>query len=398
MDITLAARTEVIQPSPTLVMDARAKALKASGGDIISLSVGEPDFNTPEAVNLAAIQAINTGFTRYTAVDGITELKSAIIAKFQQENQLHFNPENIIVSTGAKQSIYNLVQALVNPGDEVIIPTPYWVSYPDICKLAGAQCVFIKGHIQNEFKLRPQQLEAAITPKTRLFILNSPCNPTGMAYTKAELIAIAEVLVKHPQVLIISDDIYEHILWTHRPFTNILNICPELKERTMIVNGVSKAYAMTGWRIGYAAGPKAIIAAARKIQSQITSNPCSIAQKAAVAALTGDQSAVHAMTKEFKARHDLVYQTLANMDGVQVLPSHGTFYLFPNIAAVIQNLSQIQNDIAFAEALLTKTGVAVVPGSAFGDPECIRLSFALSIDKLSDALHRIKTFIAQARK
>jgi len=395
MNISLADRTKVIQPSPTLVINARTKELKASGGDIISLSVGEPDFDTPQHIKEAAINAINTGFTRYTAVDGIPDLKQAIIDKFQNDNELNFNLDEIIVSTGAKQCLYNLIQALVNPGDEVIIPAPYWVSYPDMCKLAGAQCTIVKGHIGNDFKISAEQLASSITPRTKLLILNSPSNPTGMVYSKQDLILLAEVLVKNPNVHIITDDIYEHILWTHRPFTNLLNVAPELKERTTIVNGVSKAYAMTGWRIGYAAGPKDVIAATRKIQSQSTSNPCSIAQKAAVAALKGPQACVHEMTKEFKVRHDFVCQSLQDIVGVKVCPSHGTFYTFPNVAEVISRLPNINNDIEFAEALLTKTGVAVVPGTAFGDSDCIRLSFALGMDKLTDALKRIKTFINQ---
>lgn len=395
MDITLADRTHAVQPSPTLVINARAKQLKASGGDIISLSVGEPDFDTPEHIKTAAIDAINAGFTRYTAVDGTAELKEAIVAKFEHDNQLNFTPDDIIVSTGAKQCLYNLTQVLINPGDEVIIPAPYWVSYPDMCKLAGAKCVVVKGKIQHDFKISPEQLEAAITPKTKLFILNSPSNPTGMIYSKQELSALAEVLLKHPHVLILTDDIYEHILWTHRPFTNLLTVCPELKPRTVVVNGVSKAYAMTGWRIGYAAGPKEIIAATRKIQSQSTSNPCSIAQKAAFAALNGNQNCVHEMAKEFKVRHDFVYQTLQDISGLEVCPSHGTFYTFPNIARIISQMPDINSDIDFAEALLVKTGVAVVPGTAFGDSDCIRISFALGLEKLDDALKRIKTFINQ---
>lgn len=395
MAIAIADRLQSIQPSPTLALNARTKELKAAGGDIISLSVGEPDFDTPVHIKNAAIAALNQGFTRYTAVDGIPELKEAVAAKFLRDNQLTYSPEEIIVSTGAKQSLYNIAQALINEGDEVIIPAPYWVSYPDICKLAGATCTIIPGKIENDFKIKAAQLEAAITTKTRLLILNSPSNPTGMVYTQQDLLALADVLRKHPHVIVVSDDIYEHILWAHKPFTNILNVAPDLKSRTIIVNGVSKAYAMTGWRIGYTAGPKEIITATRKIQSQSTSNPCSIAQKAALAALTDDQSCGQEMTKAFKLRHDMMYEFLQDIPGFRCSPSHGTFYMFPNVAEAIARLTNINNDVDFAEALLTKTGVAVVPGSAFGDNDCIRLSFALGMDKLKDALNRIKTFMNQ---
>ena len=395
MDFKLAERTNSIQPSPTLAINAKTKKLKASGGDIISLSVGEPDFDTPKHIKDAAIQAINEGFTKYTAVDGIPELKDAIIEKYARDNELNVKREQIIVSTGAKQSLYNITQALLDPGHEVIVPAPYWVSYPDMIKLTGAKPVILKTSVQNEFKISAEQLESAINENTRMFILNSPSNPSGMVYTKDDLTALAEVLVKYPQVIIVTDDIYEHILWTHKPFTHLLNVCPELAERTIMVNGVSKAYSMTGWRIGYATGPEAIIAATRKIQSQSTSNPCSIAQKAAVAALAGDQQCIQDMTKEFKIRHDFVVHSLREIEGIECRPSHGTFYTFPNIAGVIESMPNISTDLEFVESLLVKTGVAVVPGSAFGDSECIRISFATSMDVLADAMNRIKTFITK---
>ena len=284
----LAQRVETIQPSPTLAISALAKRLQSEGQDVINLSVGEPDFDTPEHIKQTAIQAIQDGFTKYTAVDGIASLKQAILKKFLKDNQLHYDLKQILVSSGAKQSIYNCMQAYLNPGDEVIIPAPYWVSYPDMALLTGAKPVAISTHHDSYYKMTAEQLEAAITPKSRLLIINSPSNPSGMAYTQSELAALAEVLLKHPQILILSDDIYEHIRWTRDPFVNILMACPDLYERCIVINGVSKAYAMTGWRIGYAAGPEDLITAMKKIQSQSTSSPNSIAQVAAEAALSGD--------------------------------------------------------------------------------------------------------------
>lgn len=393
MEIKLASRTTKIKPSATLAIDARAKELKASGGDIISLSVGEPDFDTPDFIKQAAHQAIDAGFTKYTAVDGTPELKQSIIAKFNRENNLSYNPQQILVSCGAKQSIYNIFQALLNTDDEVIIPSPYWVSYPDMVLLSDAKPVFIKADYNQHFKITPQQLENAITEKTRLVVFNAPSNPTGMMYSKTELTELAQVLLKHPHVLIVSDDIYEHILWKERPFNNLVTVCPELKDRTIVVNGVSKAYSMTGWRIGYAAGPAPVIAEMKKIQSQSTSNPCSISQAAAKAALDGDQQCVVDMVKEFKQRHDFLLQAINNIPGFQCHPGHGTFYLFPDVSEAIKRSTFSTNDLEFSEHLLVKSGVAVVPGSAFGMENCIRLSFATSIEKLNDAVRRIKTIV-----
>ncbi len=391
--MTLSNRASSIKPSATLALNAKTKKLKASGGDIISLGAGEPDFDTPQHIKDAAINAINEGFTKYTAVDGYAELKESIIEKFERENALKFVNNQIIVSTGAKQCLYNAMQALLNPGDEVIIPIPYWVSYPDMCKLAEGVPCFVKSSVNQNFKISAEQLEAAITEKSRIFILNSPSNPSGMVYNKQELEELASVLIKHPQIYILSDDIYEHILWTHKPFLSILNVCSELADRTIVINGVSKAYSMTGWRIGYAAGPEDIITGMRKIQSQSTSSTCSIAQKAAFSALKSDQQCVQEMVKSFKQRHDLVVNGLQEIDGVECRASHGTFYTFPNIANIIERLPKINSDLEFADSLLAKTGVAVVPGTAFGDPQCIRISYATSIDKLNDALIRIKTFV-----
>jgi aspartate aminotransferase len=387
--IRLANRVQRIKPSPTLAVTARVAELRASGRDIIGLGAGEPDFDTPEHIRAAAVAAINSGFTRYTAVDGTPELKRAIIAKFRRDNGLEYQPEQILVSCGGKQSFFNLVQALLNPGDEVIIPAPYWVSYPDMVRLADGEPVIIRAGVESGFKITPDELEAAVTPRTRLFVINSPSNPTGVAYSKSELKALGAVLKNHPQLLIATDDMYEHILWTEQPFCNILNPCPELYERTIVLNGVSKVYAMTGWRIGYAGGPAELIKAMKKVQSQSTSNPASISQVAAQAALDGDQSCVQPMLKAFKARHDFVVEALNRIPGVVCLPADGTFYCFPYFQAVIDGLAGIGDDVELAEHLLDTAGVALVPGTAFGAPGYLRLSFATGLETLRVALERL---------
>ncbi|MCK5872609.1 MAG: pyridoxal phosphate-dependent aminotransferase, partial [Methylococcales bacterium] len=317
MSIQLSHRVNAVKPSPTLAIIARAAQMRAAGKDIIGLGAGEPDFNTPDAIKAAGIKAIETGFTRYTAVDGIPSLKHAIIDKFKRDNGFDYHAKQILVSCGGKQSFYNLAQALLNRGDEVIIPAPYWVSYPDMVILADAVPVIIDTTQAQSFKVTPEQLRAAITPKTRLFVLNSPSNPTGVAYTEADLKALADVLLEFPDIIIATDDMYEHILWKKGTFVNILNACPALYERTMVLNGVSKAYAMTGWRIGYAAGPEVIIKAMSKIQSQSTSNPTSISQVAAEEAIKGDQSCIDTMMVEFKKRHDFVVAELNQIEGVK---------------------------------------------------------------------------------
>ncbi|GAB4393765.1 MAG: pyridoxal phosphate-dependent aminotransferase [Gammaproteobacteria bacterium] len=393
--LTLSQRVQRVKPSPTLAVSAKAAELKAAGHDIISLGTGEPDFDTPEHIKEAAIKAIRDGFTKYTAVDGIPSLKDAVITKFERENNLRYDRNQILVSVGGKQSFYNLCQAYLNDGDEVIIPAPYWVSYPDMALLAGGIPRIIETSIQARYKITPEQLAEAITPKTRLFVINSPSNPSGVAYTKTELSALAEVLIKHPHILIATDDMYEHILWSSEPFCNILNACPELYDRTIVLNGVSKAYAMTGWRIGYAGGPANLIGAMKKVQSQSTSNPCSIAQKAAEAALNGDQTPVKHMTVAFKERYERVYQRLNAMPDVEVCTCDGTFYIFPNLKAAIAKLEGINNDTEFAALLLEKAGVALVPGSAFGTPDSIRISFATSQTILDDALDRIERVLKQ---
>lgn len=390
MDIALAKRVQKVKPSPTLAVAAKATQLRAQGHDIINLGTGEPDFDTPVYIKEAAIDAINQGFTKYTAVDGIPELKDAIKNKFKRDNGFDYQINQILVSVGGKQSCYNLCQALLNPGDEVIIPAPYWVSYPDMVLLAEATPVIISTTPAQRYKINAEQLAQAITPKTRLIFLNSPSNPSGIAYTLDELKALGEVLKKHPQIIIATDDMYEHILWS-QPFANILNACPELYEQTVVLNGVSKAYAMTGWRIGYAAGPAPLMNAMKTIQSQSTSNPCSIAQRAAVAALNGGNESVLAMVEAFHQRHDYVADRLLTIPGIEVIPADGTFYIFPSVQAIIEKRGYA-NDLEFSEKLLSEVGVALVPGSAFGNEGCIRLSFATSMNILRDALDRLQRF------
>ncbi len=394
MSTPLSERVQRIKPSPTLAVTAKANELKAAGKDVIGLGAGEPDFDTPDFIKEAAIKAINAGFTKYTPVDGTAGLKKAIIAKFQRDNGLSYEPKQILVSCGGKQSFYNLAQALLNAGDEVIIPAPYWVSYPDMVLLADGTPVIVQAGIDQHFKITPAQLEAAITPRSKLVVINSPSNPTGVAYTAAELAALGGVLRRHPQVYIATDDIYEHILWTGEKFNNILSVCPDLYERTIVLNGVSKVYSMTGWRIGYCGGPKDLINAMTNIQSQSTSNPTSISQVAAEAGLNGDQSFVAMMVKAFKERHDTVYSVLKAMNGVEVAPADGTFYIFPSFQKVIERLG-LANDIAFAELLLNEAGVALVPGSAFGAEGCARISFATSMKNLTQALERIGRVISR---
>ncbi len=395
LNIPLSDRVQRIKPSPTLAVTAKAAQLKREGRDIIGLGAGEPDFDTPAHIRQAAITAINNGFTKYTAVDGIPGLKQAIIAKFARDNSLRYTPDQVLVSCGGKQSFYNLAQALCNAGDEVIIPAPYWVSYPDMVLLADAQPVIIYAGIEQGFKITPAQLRAAITPRTRMLVINSPSNPTGVTYTHAELAALGAVLRDYPHILIANDDMYEHIVWSDTPFCNILNACPDLYDRTIMLNGVSKAYAMTGWRIGYAAGPAPLIEAMTNIQSQSTSNPASISQIAAQTALEGDQTCIQTMLKAFKERHDYVVAELNTIRGVKCLPSQGAFYAFPCMQEVIDSMDGIRNDVELAECLLNETGVALVPGSAFGAEGYMRLSFATHMDNLREALCRIKGFINQ---
>ena len=387
--ISLANRIRSVKPSATLTITNKANELRAAGKDIIGLGAGEPDFDTPQHIKQAAIDAINAGKTKYTAVDGAPGLKQAVIEKFRRDNGLTYAAEHILVSVGGKQTCYNLAQALLNAGDEVIIPAPYWVSYPDMVLLAEATPVFIETDIRSRFKIRAEQLAAAITPRTKLFILNSPSNPSGMSYTRAELAEFGEVLRRHPQVLIATDDMYEHIVWSPEGFSTILNVCPDLAERTVVINGVSKAYAMTGWRIGYCAGPAPLVKAMKIIQSQSTSNPASISQAAAQTALSGDQSCIAPMLAAFKRRHDKVVAALNAMPGVQCLAGDGTFYTFPDVSGAINALDGVADDVQLAAHLLDRVGVALVPGSAFGAPGCVRISFATSDDMLEQAMARM---------
>ncbi|MDD5034499.1 MAG: pyridoxal phosphate-dependent aminotransferase [Methylococcaceae bacterium] len=393
MSIQLSDRVQSIKPSPTLAVTARANALRSAGKDIIGLGAGEPDFDTPEHIKQAAIQALHEGFTKYTAVDGTPGLKKAIVAKFKRENGLDYDVKQVLVSCGGKQSFYNLAQALLNPGDEVIIPAPYWVSYPDMVLLAGATPVIVSAPQSQFFKITPQQLRDALTPKTRLFVINSPSNPTGVAYSLDELKALGAVLKDHPQVIIATDDMYEHIRFGQGHFVNILNACPELYPRTLVLNGVSKAYSMTGWRIGYCAGPAQLVEAMTNIQSQSTSNPTSIAQVAAQAALEGDQSFIGEMVKAFKERHDYVVGALKAMPGVSCLEADGAFYVFPNLQNAITRKG-LADDVALSEYLIERAGVAVVPGSAFGCPGHVRLSIATSMANLEKAMERMKQGLA----
>lgn len=392
--LQLAERVGRIKPSPTLAVTARAKALQAAGKDIVGLGAGEPDFDTPEHIKAAAIEAINQGMTRYTPVGGTPSLKKAIIEKFKRDNGLDYELNQIIVSVGGKQSFYNMAQALLQTGDEVIVPAPYWVSYPDMVLLADATPVIVEADIEQKFKMTPAQLSAAITKKTKLVVLNSPSNPTGAVYTRDELVALGRVLESHPQVLVATDDMYEHIRWGGAPFVNIAMACPQLKDRCIVLNGVSKVYAMTGWRIGYAAAPAALVKAMENIQSQSTSNPTSISQAAAAAALNGDQSCIKPMIKAFHERHDHVVARLNKLNGVNCLSAEGAFYLFPDMREAMTRLNA-KDDVAFCEDLLENAGVALVPGSAFGAPGYTRLSFATSMAQLDKALDRLVQYFNQ---
>ena len=394
----LSKRVQMIKPSPTLAVTARAAKLKSEGKDIIGLGAGEPDFDTPQHIKDAAINAINKGFTKYTPVGGTPSLKNAIIAKFKRDNNFDYTAKQILVSCGGKQSFFNLVLAVINPGDEVIISSPYWVSYPDIVLIAEGKPVTIDAGIEQNFKITAGQLEKAITSKTRMFVINSPSNPSGSVYTLDELKALGEVLRKHPKIIIATDDMYEHILLSGGQFVNILNACPDLYPRTMVLNGVSKAYSMTGWRIGYCGGPEHIIKAMENIQSQSTSNPTSISQVAAETALNGDQACIEPMLNAFKERNRFVTNTLDAIPGVSCLLSEGAFYTFADVRQAIETLhsrNEIKDnsDISFSEYLLEQGGVAVVPGSAFGSEGYVRMSFATSMENLKNALERIEKLL-----
>jgi len=373
-----------------MAVTALAAELRAAGRDVIGLGAGEPDFDTPEHIREAAIEAIRAGRTRYTAVDGIEELREAVAEKFRRDNGLEYAADRVIVSGGAKQICYNVCQAVLDPGDEAVIQAPYWVSYPDMVRLAAGEPVIVETNLESGFRMRPEQLEAAITPRTRLVILNSPGNPSGAGYGREELAALGEVLAGHPDIVVATDEIYEHIWWADEPFTSFAEACPALLERTVTINGVSKCYAMTGWRIGYAAGPATLIGAMKKIQSQSTSNACTVSQYAALAALTGDQSCVAEMNRAFRQRHDFVVDALNAIDGVTCRPGEGTFYAFADAREAIARLG-LADDTDLCQMLLNEAGVALVPGSAFGTPGHFRLSYACGLETLRDALGRLES-------
>ncbi len=397
----LAASLSKIKPSPTIAISMKAAELKASGKDIISLSMGEPDYDTPINIKQAAILAINNGDTKYTAVDGTAALKKAVINKFKRENNLEYKPSEICVSTGAKQVIYNALVASINPLDEVIIPAPYWVSYPDMVLLCGGTPVTVESSSENNFKITAAALEEKITTKTKWLILNSPSNPSGACYSAAELNELAQVLLRHPHVHIMADDIYEHLTFDNLKFATIAEVEPKLKDRTLIVNGVSKSYAMTGWRIGYGAGPEKLIKAMSMIQSQSTSSPCSISQAAAVEALNGPQNYIHESKAVFQARRDMVVKMLNNIAGIECNTPNGAFYVFPSCKGLLGKKTPegkiIENDSDFVSYLLEESLVAAVQGSAFGTPNCFRISYAASEDFLQNAMQRIAAACAKLK-
>ncbi|MBT8063753.1 MAG: pyridoxal phosphate-dependent aminotransferase [Gammaproteobacteria bacterium] len=386
----ISRKVEQIRPSATIAVSMRAMELRAAGKDIVSLSAGEPDFDTPKHVREAAAAAIEAGQTRYTAVDGTPELKAAIVAKLHRDNELDFEPEQVIVGNGAKQCLYNLMVALLNPGDEVIVPAPYWVSYPDMVKLADAQPAILAGTPENDYKITARELQNSLNENTRMLILNSPSNPTGKVYSEEEYRELGDVLEEHPKVLIACDDIYEHIYWGPGDFRTFLNACPEMADRTVVVNGVSKGYAMTGWRIGYLAGPADLVKAMRKVQGQSTSCAGSISQAAAVAALNGPQDCVEEMRVAFRERHEFMLDALNELPGVDCPACDGAFYAFPSFQAVIDRMGNIKDDVELATWLLEEAGVATVPGTAFGAPGHLRLSFASSLEDLGEAIERIR--------
>ena len=388
VSLAVSKRVQRVKPSPTMAVTALAAELRRAGRDIIGLGAGEPDFDTPQHIKAAAIEAINAGDTKYTNVDGTPELKQAIIEKFKNDNNLSYEPNQILVSSGGKQSCFNVCMAVLDEGDECIIPAPYWVSYPDMVLLADGVPVPVETGILQGFKMTPAQLEAAITDKTKLLFLNSPSNPTGAAYTRDELMALGAVLEKHPNIIIATDDMYEHIYWADEPFTSFAEACPKLYDRTITLNGVSKAYAMTGWRIGYCGGPEDIVKAMKKIQSQSTSNPVSISQAASVAALTGGNECVQDMLVHFKDRHDYLVAALNEIPGFSCIAGAGTFYAFPDISDAMA-AKGCEKDTDFSELMLNEAEVALVPGSAFGAPGYMRLSFATSMEILQEAVARI---------
>ena len=389
---TYAQRVERIQPSLTLKINAEAAAMERGGEHVARLGAGEPDFDTPEPIKQAAHEAIDAGYTKYTAVAGFPELRQAVREKFRRDNALEFDDDQVVVTNGAKQALYDVCQTLLRPGDQAVIPRPYWITYPAQVHLAEAEPVFIDAPMEEHFSISPDRLDAALNERTRLLFINSPNNPSGRVYRRVELEAIAEVLRSYPDVYVISDDIYEHINWSSEPFRNLLNVAPDLADRTLVVNGVSKAYAMTGWRIGFVAGPKAVMAEVGKVQGQSTAGAATISQHAAHAALTGDQQVVKDMVAEFRRRHDHIVPALNELPGVECRTSDGTFYSFPDVRELIERTDGIKDDTELAERLLKDVDVAVVPGSGFGMPGHIRVSYAAGMDTIDTALERLKKF------
>jgi len=401
MTIQLSNRVQLIKPSATLAITAKAAELRAAGKSVISLSVGEPDFETPRAAREAGIKAIQEGFTRYTAVPGIPDLRKAIAAKFKRDNGLDYEPEDILVSTGGKQCIFNLLMALINQGDEAVIPAPYWVSYPDMVLLAEGKPAIVETTAAADFKITAAQLEAAITPRTKMLFLNSPSNPTGMAYSHDDLAALGTVIRKHPNIIVATDDMYEKILFDGKTFATFAQVNPDLKEQTVTLNGVSKAYCMTGWRIGYCAGPRALIKAMAKIQGQSTSNPNSIAQKAALAALTGPTDELEEMVRTYESRRTWLVDAINAIPGMHTIIPDGAFYVFPSVAGWIGKTTasgkKLTEDLVICEWLLEEAGVALVPGTEFGAPGFVRFSYAVSQETLEDAVNRIAKAAASLR-
>lgn len=389
MSVAVSKRMQRVRPSPTSAVLGLAAELRAAGRDIVSLGAGEPDFDTPEHIRDAAIVAIKNGATRYTPIDGTRELKEAVCRKFRRDNHLDYDVSAILVSSGAKQILYNACLALLGPGDEAVVPAPYWVSYPDMVRLADAEPVFVNTGIEHGFRMSPEELEGAITDNTRLVFLNSPSNPTGACYTTAQLAALGEVLAEHPRIVIAADEIYEHIYWADEPYCSFARACPELAERTITINGASKCYAMTGWRIGYAGGPQAVIGAMKTIQSQSTSNACSISQAAAVAALDGDQSCVREMTRQYRERSGYIVDALNALPGFECRAGEGAFYAFPRVTDAMERLG-LKSDAELVEFLLQEADVAMVPGTAFGAPGHVRISFACSVPQLEEAVSRMR--------
>ena len=384
----LSERVRKVKPSATIAISSKAMEMRSAGVDVISMSAGEPDFDTPEYIKDAAKMAMDNGKTKYTQVDGVPDLKQAIINKFSEDNDLVYDPENILVSTGAKQTLFNLFQAILGPGDEVIIISPYWVSYPDMVLLADAKPVIVDTFQENDFALDISAFADAINDKTKLVIINSPSNPTGITFSRSDYESIGAILQNHPDVYVATDDMYEYIYWGDEPFISFAQACPSLFDRTITINGVSKSYAMTGWRIGYCGGPSDVIGGMKKVQSQSTSNASSISQAAAIAALNGSKDEIQSMVEQYKLRHDYLCSALNDIDGFKTTPGTGAFYLFPDVTNVIEQKG-FSDDVELSQYLIEKANVAVVPGSAFGSPGYIRLSYATSLELIKEAVNRI---------